>query len=534
MEKLYKNGDIITMEGENQYVEAVLVAGGRIKAAGTYADVDSQKSADCELIDLQGKTLMPAFIDAHGHVTMTPAFASLCDLSGCNNFADIVATLKAYIAEKQIPAGETVFGVNYDHNFLEEQAPPHRDLLDQVSTEHPVGALHVSIHMAVGNSMALAQNGYRDDMSDIPGGEIGRYADGRLNGYLTEAASYPLVFGNLGKLMAESMALWENGQNLYLSYGITTAQDGASNEGGLQMLTALDQAGKLKMDIVAYPTFGEAIGETVQKIKNGFPALWKHYKGHVKIGGYKLVLDGSPQSKTAWVTVPYQDGTTGVPIMQDDYVTACMKQALTDNMQMLVHCNGDAAGDQFLRCFETAYAESDNSNKDALRFTMIHCQTARKDQFELMTKYKMIPSIFTGHINYWGDVHVKNMGEIRGSRVSPVRDALDLGLVYNFHTDTPVTKPNLLHSVWAAVNRVTRAGRIIGEEQKIGVYDALKAITINAAYAYFEEDEKGSIKVGKRADLVILSENPLKVDPMMIKDIKVIETFKDGVSVYKA
>lgn len=288
------------------------------------------------------------------------------------------------------------------------------------------------------------------------------------------------------------------------------------------------------MDIVAYPTFGEAIGETVQKIKNGFPALWKHYKGHVKIGGYKLVLDGSPQSKTAWVTVPYQDGTTGVSIMQDDYVTACMKQALTDNMQMLVHCNGDAAGDQFLRCFETAYEESDNSNKDALRFTMIHCQTARKDQFELMTKYKMIPSIFTGHINYWGDVHVKNMGEIRGSRISPVRDALDLGLVYNFHTDTPVTKPNLLHSVWAAVNRVTRAGRIIGEEQKIGVYDALKAITINAAYAYFEEDEKGSIKVGKRADLVILSENPLKVDPMMIKDIKVIETFKDGVSVYKA
>lgn len=533
METLYFNGDIITMEGEGQYVEAVLVADGKIKAAGAYDAVAAQKSADCELVDLQGKTLMPGFIDAHGHATMTPAFASLCDLSVCNNFDEIVDAMKAFLEERQIPAGEPVIGVNYDNNFLAEQAHPTRDVLDRVSTEHPVSAVHVSIHAACGNSYALKNINYADDMADVPGGEVGRYEDGRINGYLAEAAMYPLVFGTLAKVMADVAAVWDFGQNLYLSNGITTVQEGAGNQGNLALLNALDQAGKVKMDVVVFPTFGSLGGE-IDQIREANPEQIKQYKGHIKVGGYKLVLDGSPQARTAWMTEPYVGGGCGVPILEDAFVLECMQKALADDMQTLVHCNGDAAGDQFLNAFETAYNESDNANKDNLRFTMIHCQTARRDQFEKMAKYGMIPSIFTGHVNYWGDVHMKNFGDVRGSRVSPVKDALDLGLVYNFHTDTPVTRPDLMHSVWAAVNRVTRSGRVIGEEQKVGVYDALKAITINGAYAYFEEDSKGSIKEGKRADLTILNANPLKVDPMAIKDIKVVETIKDGVSVYKA
>lgn len=533
MEKLYFNGDILTMEGEGQYVEAVLIVDGKIKAVGAYDEVAAQKGADCEVIDLNGKTMMPGFIDPHGHATMTPAFASLCDLSVCNNFDDVVAALKAFMEERQIPAGEPVLGVNYDNNFLVEQAHPHRDLLDQVSTEHPVIIIHVSIHAACGNSYALKEINYADDMADVPGGEVGRYEDGRINGYLAEAAMYPL-FGHLMKIMSDVVSVWDFGQNLYLANGITTVQEGSGNMGTMQMLAGLEQMGKIKMDVVMYPTFGEALGGDQDKIRETYPQMWKQYAGHVKVGGYKLVLDGSPQARTAWMTEPYVGGGCGVPILKDEFVLDCMRKALADDMQTLVHCNGDAAGDQFLNAFETAYNESDNANKDNLRFTMIHCQTARKDQFEKMAKYGMIPSIFTGHVNYWGDVHMKNFGDVRGSRVSPVKDALDLGLVYNFHTDTPVTRPDLLHSVWAAVNRVTRSGRVIGEEQKVGVYDALKAITINGAYAYFEEDTKGSIKSGKRADLTILTANPLKVDPMAIKDIKVVETIKDGVTVYTA
>ncbi len=530
MEKLYFNGDIITMEGEGDYAQAVLVAEGKIKATGAYDEVAAQKSDACQLVDLQGKTLMPSFIDAHGHATMTPMFASQCDLSGCNHFADIVTALKAYQAEHQIPAGKTIIGVNYDNNFLAEARHPHRDLLDQVSTEHPVVVVHVSVHMAVGNSLALKNLGFADDMADIPGGEIGRYEDGRLDGYLAEAAMYPLLGLAFGELQSQVVQLWPVAQQMYLSHGVTTVQDGASNADCLKMLTGFDQVGMVKLDVVAYPTFqAEA-----HKVAAENPELCKKYQGHVKIGGYKLVLDGSPQARTAWLSKPYENSDAcGVQIIQDDEVKQYMKQALEDDMQTLVHCNGDAAGDQFLRCYEEMLSLSENPNKENLRFTMIHCQTMRKDQIEKMVQLKMIPSIFVAHVNYWGDVHLQNLGPVRGNYISPVKDAMDAGLVYNFHTDTPVTKPDMLHSVWSAVNRVSRKGVVVGADQRIGVYDALKAITINAAYEYFEENEKGSIKPGKRADLVILSDNPLKVDAMTIKDIQVLETIKDGETVYQ-
>ena len=532
MEKLYFNGDIITMEGPDDAAEAVLVVDGIIKAVGTYDAVAAQKSANCEMVDLQGKTLMPAFIDAHGHAaSMAPMFADLCDLSACNNFDEIVVALKKYKEERQIPAGEMIVGYNYDENFLAEKTHPHRDLLDQVSTEHPITILHVSVHMVVANSMALANVNYTDDMADIPGSEIGRYADGRLDGYLAEAASYALIGGIFGAMQQKLPQLWSVSQNQYLSYGITTVQDGGSDENVVKMLLGFDQANMMKLDVVVYESCSPTAHDTMQTFKD----LCGKYKGHVKIGGYKIVLDGSPQAKTAWMTEPYE-GTEeyGVPIIKDEVLEHYVKQALDDNMQILAHCNGDATGDQYLGAIEKMLPLSDNPNKENLRFTMIHCQTARKDQVEKMAKLKMVPSIFVAHVKYWGDVHLKNFGMVRGSRISPVKDALDAGLKYNFHTDTPVVKPDMLHSVWTAVNRISRGGVVVGEAQKIGVYDALKGVTINAAYAYFEEDSKGSIKAGKRADLVVLSDSPLKVDPMAIKDIKVLETIKDGETVYTA
>ena len=164
---------------------------------------------------------------------------------------------------------------------------------------------------------------------------------------------------------------------------------------------------------------------------------------------------------------------------------------------------------------------------------MIHCQTERDDQFDIMADIGMIASIFVGHVYYWGDIHVKNMGIERGSRVSPAASAMKKGLSVNFHQDTPVTLPKMFHSVWAAVNRKTRSGKIIGSEQCVDVYDALKAVTINAAYEYFEENEKGSLKAGKRADMIICDKNPLKVEKDEIKDITVLETIKDGKTLYK-
>ena len=168
-----------------------------------------------------------------------------------------------------------------------------------------------------------------------------------------------------------------------------------------------------------------------------------------------------------------------------------------------------------------------------LRPVMIHCQTVRNDQLDRMAKIGMIASVFVGHVWYWGDVHMRNFGPERGHHISPVKDALDRGVRVNFHQDPPVTCPDMLHSVWCAVNRLSRGGQIIGPSQRVSVYDALRAVTIEGAYQYFEEGSKGTLEPGKRADMVVLSQSPLEVHPEKIREIRVEQTIKDGKSIYK-
>src|SRR5699024_1655180 len=203
------------------------------------------------------------------------------------------------------------------------------------------------------------------------------------------------------------------------------------------------------------------------------------------------------------------------------------------DVQLLTHCNGDAASEQLLNSYEAALEVSDNPNKNNLRPVMIHYQTVRDDKLDRMVDIQMIPSIFNAHTYYWGDINTKNLGTKRCKKISPAKTEYDKRSVVNFHQDAPVVAPDMLHSIWCAVNRITRSVVKIGEEECISVYDALKAVTINAAYAYFEEDEKGSIAEGKLADFVVLDRNPLEVETMEIKDIQVVETIKEGESVFK-
>lgn len=537
METLYFNGDIITMEGEQDFAEAVLVADGKIKAVGTYGAVAAQKTAACQLRDLQGKTLMPSFVDGHGHISMAgPQYHTKANLEDAENFDDIVTLLKKFIEEHHIPAGTMVNGYAYDHNFLQEGEHPDKKVLDRVSAEHPIIISHTSGHMGVANSLALKNANINENTPEVEGGVIARYPGTKEpTGYLEENAL--ISIGGLQDMSGiNAEALLADVQNYYAANGITTAQDGGTSGAGLEMMRKVGKDGKLKIDIVVYPSPLKAMcPEGLDKVMTENKDIIGVYQDHIKIGGYKILLDGSPQGKSAWMSEPYENSGDycGYPWLKDEQVHACVKRAIDDNQQLLTHCNGDAASEQLLDIYEQELAASDQPNKDNLRPVMIHCQTVRDDQLDRMAKLEMIPSIFVAHTWYWGDVHLKNFGDRRGRRVSPVKSALDRGLVYNFHTDTPVVRPKMLHSVWAAVNRMTRNGVNIGPEQCIGVYDALKGITINPAYSYFEEDSKGSIKVGKRADLVILDRNPLKVDKMEIKDIQVVETIKDGEIIYQ-
>lgn len=537
MQTLYYNGDIVTMENESDHPEAVLVTDGIITATGTFDVLNTKRTADCKLIDLAGKTLMPSFIDGHGHISMASnQYLANANLEDAKDFDDIVRILQEFIEKNRVPAGDVVVGCLYDHNYLKEGRHPDRAVLDRASTQHPIIISHTSSHMGAANSLALENAKINRDTPDPQGGMIARDPDtGEPTGYLEEAAYMMVKRFNEPKL-PNPEDLLANVQDIYAANGVTTAQDGATGRAALELIRRVGDTGRLKIDIVTYPMAMNAALDDLADLMETHRDIARTYKNHVKIGGYKVVLDGSPQVKSAWMSEPYEDSGDyrGYPWLTDEQLHTSIRRALTDGQQLLTHCNGDASAQQLLDIYEEELALSDHPDKDSLRPVMIHCQTVREDQLDRMQKLEMIPSIFVCHTWYWGDIHLKNFGEKRGRRISPVRSALDRGLVYNFHTDTPVTQPKMLHTVWTAVNRITRSGAEIGPEQCIGVYDALKGITINAAYAYFEEDSKGSIKEGKRADLVILDKNPLKVDKMAIRDINVLETIKDGVTIYKA
>lgn len=531
MKRLYYGGDIITMKSRGDLLQAVVVEDGRIIYTGKLSAAEALCGIEAEKINLAGKTLMPAFIDAHSHFLQTAQSVFACDLSETSDFEEIREALKAYLQEHKCGPEDIVFGVGYDHNFLKEERHPDIRLLDSVSEVVPIYISHVSGHMGVANSALLKLTGITENTPEPEGGHFGRNEDRSLNGLVEESGAMAMVLVPvIPKIRTDMMRQLKMAQELYLKNGITTVQEGAGSGQGLSGFMQYAASGELKLDCVMY-ILELGYEQCISALKD----YEGSYKNRIKIAGAKLVLDGSPQGKTAWLSRPYEgEGEyCGYPTHDNAYVEQAVLKAVKGHYQILAHCNGDAASQQFLESYEKALETVQDPDED-LRPVMIHCQIVREDQLDRMAKIRMIPSIFIGHTYYWGDIHLKNLGSDRGANISPVRSALERGLVYNFHQDTPVTKPDMLHSVWCAVNRITRKGQLIGQHQCVDVYDALKGVTINAAYAYHEENIKGTLEVGKLADMIILDANPLKVNKLHIKDIKVLETIKEGKTVYRA
>jgi predicted amidohydrolase YtcJ len=267
------------------------------------------------------------------------------------------------------------------------------------------------------------------------------------------------------------------------------------------------------------------------------PLLARTYTNHLRVGGAKLNLDGSPQGRTAWLTQPYfkvpagQKGDYhGYAAMTDEQALAYVDKAFANGWQLLAHVNGDAAIDQFIKAVRAAEKKYGMADR---RPVAIHAQTARLDQVEAFKELGIIPSFFPMHTFYWGDWHRDTvLGPERGANISPTGWALARGIVFTSHHDAPVAKPDSMRVLDATVNRVTRSGKVLGPDQRVSPLVALKAQTIWSAYQHFEERTKGSIEVGKLADFVVLDRNPMTVDPLQIADIKVMLTVKEGRTIY--
>ncbi|MEE4163952.1 MAG: amidohydrolase [Woeseiaceae bacterium] len=536
-DSIYSGGTIITIDDARPLAEAVVVKDGRILAVGALDEVSRFVGESTQSIDLDGKTMLPGFVDSHGHVFAIGSQELSANLlpppdGPGQDIAALETELADFAATDTGPFAKLgwIVGFGYDDSQLAEQRHPTRDELDAVSTDRPVLIIHQSGHLGVANSLALELAGITAATGNPPGGVIRRRAGSmEPNGVLEETAFFRVI-GVLGARFDDEVnrAFVLEGARAAARYGYTTAQEGrASADSVLAMQKVADTDG-LPIDVVAYPdvlTTGEV---------NPTP----DYTNRFRVGGVKLTIDGSPQGKTAWLTEPYHvvpDGLPadyrGYPAVDEETTFTAIEKAFANGWQVLVHANGDAAIDSMIAAVRAArdkYPGVDN------RPVLIHGQTLRADQVGQLKALDIFPSLFPMHTFYWGDWHRDSvLGPDRAENISPTGWLRAEDMIFGTHHDAPVALPDSMRVLSATVTRRTRSGAVLGPEHRVDVMTALRAMTIWPAWQHFEEDDKGSIEVGKVADFVILSANPLAVPEAELADIDVIETIKGGESVYR-
>jgi hypothetical protein len=542
-DSIWFGGPIVTVDDRAPSAEAVAVKDGRIVAVGSRERVfAAEKGAATHLIDLDGRTLIPGFFDAHSHLGLVGFQAVSANLlpppdGPGSSIAELQKVMRDYIATSpRVKDYGVAIGFDYDDSQLAEHRHPTRQELDAVSTDVPIVVIHQSGHIAVMNSRALEAVGYTAETPDPPGGVIRREADGKTpNGVLEELAHINATPKLLPKFTpAQALEMIGAAQEIYLANGFTTAQEGRAMKDSLGPLLLASREKALLLDVVAYIDLAEMSG-TLEKLPPSHT-----YTDHFRVGGAKLTYDGSANGKTAWFTQPYfqppegqKPGYSGYPAFpQAGEAQKWVDLAYEKHWQLLVHANGDAAVDELIETVRNAQGKYGGGDR---RTVLVHGQYLRPDQVPQLRALGIIPSLYPMHTFYWGDWHRESVaGPKRAEFISPTGAVLRAGMKFTIHSDAPVTFPNSMRVLDSAVNRTTRSGYVLGPDQRISPEVALKAMTLWAAYQHFEDGTKGSLEVGKLADMVVLSANPLTVPRATIKDIRVLETIKEGKTVYSA
>ena len=533
-ESIYFNGDIITLNDDQPEAEAVVVADGRIVMVGDYDEAEALSDSETRWIDLDGKTLLPGFFDSHSHVTGVGTRLALVDAAPppagtTDNIGKIQAALRERLESAPPAPGEWLIASGYDHSQLAERRHPTRHDLDEVSADVPIMLTHFSGHQVVVNSKGLELAGVSAESEDPAGGRILRFPNSREpNGILQESAT-SLVRGLTGGRGAAAgevpgedvLQLVDSAMAVYVAEGYTTV----TNMGGSGvLLQEMARQGRLPVDVIGAGPNEEFSTE---------------YEGRFRVGGSKMVLDGGSPGRSAYLREPYykqepgEQAYRGYPRYESQAeIDAQVLGYYQAGIPTHIHALGDAAVDQAIEAVRAAEAAVPGEDR---RTQLIHVQQVQEDQLETLSELDVTITFQATHNFYFGDFHREVIyGPERTARLNPARSAIDHGISTTIHHDAPIHPADQLLLIWTTVNRVTRSGKVIGPEQRISVMEALKASTINAAYQFFEEDSKGSIEVGKLADFVVLSDNPLEVDPMTLKDLQVMETIKEDVTVYRS
>lgn len=553
---VYTNGTILTLDKQQTAQALAVDDSGRIAACGNLEQVQQVAGSNSHTIDLDGACLMPGLIDPHSHFSGTTQYFTAADVSSCTSFEQIAQVLREFAQRRgwiqqdgSVPDkyqgganGAVLIGVGLDHTQLVEHRMPDSALLNSVSEQLPIVVNHVSGHNLVANTCMFRLAHIDESTPDPEGGSYGRNADGSLNGQCVEPPAMRPLFGIIQSLQQLDMSvLLADMQQLYASYGITTVQDGATTAHDARIFAEAALSGHLSLDLVSYPMFGEDC--------NAIEHDWHEFVRntdlhHFRFGGRKLFMDGSPQARTAWMSSPYSQGPEGKdwrsgPNVDLQEARRFAFETLDAGKQLLCHCNGDQACEEYLQILSEYAQKRGMESLEKLRPVMIHCQFIRPDQIQRMKRLGVIASLFASHAWYWGDTHITNLGFERASHLSPAHSVLQAGVPLTFHTDTPVILPNLWEAMWCAVTRVTSSGRQLDTTECISIEQALRAVTVTAAWQYDEESSKGTLSVGKRADMIIVENNPLDCGNSpeqleSLRNMRVLSTIKDGTEIWHA
>ncbi len=516
----------------NPAVTAFSISDGKFCRVGSDDDVRHEVGTDTEIVDLEGKTVLPGFIESHNHMSVYAMNLLQVNCASPPNYTvdDIKQRIRR--AAHSAGPGKWILGYGYDDTLITDKRHLTKSDLDQAAPHNPVQVLHISVHFSYVNSKALETAGITPATVQPDGGEIDKDTDGQPTGLLMEPGAMDLVRDHIPLFSAPQLkeVIGEAAGHFH-RYGITSIHDGGIGyfHHGPQVVQAyqeLEKEGRLNLRV--YMTLIETLYRRLfdAGLRTGFGSEM------LKLGCVKTWQDGSIQGYTGALGAAYHSRPDhfGELLIDPKELNRMVAKYHGAGCQVAIHANGDRAIDSVLDAFEAA---QQSHPKNDCRHMIIHCQTATDTQLDRIKHLSILPNFFVNHVYYWGDRHESIfLGPERARRIDPLHSALQRGLKFCLHSDLPVTPVDPLFSIHTAVNRLTRQGRVLGPEERIPVLAAIKAYTVDAAYASFEEDQKGTIEPGKLADFVVLSDNPLEVPPPAIKDIRVLKTVVGGMTVF--
>src|SRR5436190_578513 len=523
-----RNANVHTVSSTQPTAASIAVIGSKIVAVGTDSDAKSWIGPRTRVVDAKGKLVVPGFNDAHVHFLETGAQLSSVDLRDAKTPQEFVRRIKEFAAKQ--PRGRWILGGQWDHENWTPNTLPTAAMIDAATPNNPVFVNRLDGHMALANSLAIKQAGVTKETKELEGGLIVRDAGGNPTGIFKDAAMAYIDRVIPEASFEQKLEFAKAASEYAASLGVTSVQDvSAGTDVGVYQ--ELMRQGKLNTRVYGCSTLADYKRWANTGIHYAFGDAM------LRVGCLKGYADGSLGSTTAWFFQPYLDAPNTSGLARAE-VSTTMKQNVVDadkaGLQVFIHAIGDRANATILDFYENA--ETVNGARDR-RFRIEHAQHLRQEDIPRFGKLKVVASMQPFHVIDDGRWAWKRLDENRLKGTYAFRTILDSGGVLAFGSDSPVAPMNPIFGIYAAVTRRTLDDKNPNgwiPEQKISVAEAVKGFTWGSAYGEFQEGVKGTIEVGKLADFVLLSDDIFSIDPVNIRNVKVLMTIVNGHVVYDA